>query len=588
MKKLVVGILAIIGVLSLLMILVVGVFGLLAATSKPGVPRGVILQVDFEQGVIEAIPEDPVAQMMLEKTTPVLDIVDALDKAAGDKRVKALVARIGGGGMGLAHVQEVRDAVIRFRESGKPAIAHAESFGEFGPGNGGYYLATAFDEIYLQPSGDVGLTGLLYESMFMAGTFEKLGIVPEMGQRYEYKNAMNAYTETKYTPAHREAMQVLADSQFAQIVGGIAEARGLTEDEVRALFDAGPYLGEEAVEAGLVDAVMYEHEVYAQLEETIGGRTNPLFLTKYLDRAGRPYKRGDTVALIHAYGTVVRGRSGYSPIDGTVVMGSESVVDALRVAIDSDRVKAIILRVDSPGGSYVASDTIWRETVRARELGKPVIVSMGNLAASGGYFVSMDADRIVAQPGTITGSIGVLGGKMLTTGFWDKLGLSWDDVSTSDNATMFTGTHPYTAHGRERFDAWLDRVYEDFTTKVSEGRDLPLERVREIAKGRIWTGADAFEIGLVDRLGGVHEAMEVAREELGLGPDDEIRIRRIPAKRSAFEMLFAEDRDHRETAIIAVLAQALKEVQPMVRLANQITAQERGELEVGPELMTPP
>jgi protease-4 len=588
MKKLVVGILAIIGILSLLMILVVGVFGLLAATSKPGVPRDVILQVDFEQGVIEAIPDDPVAQMMLENTTPVLDIVEALDKAAGDKRVKALVARIGGGGMGLAHVQEVRDAVIRFRESGKPAIAHAESFGEFGPGNGGYYLATAFDEIYLQPSGDVGLTGLLYESMFMAGTFEKLGIVPEMGQRYEYKNAMNSYTETKYTPAHREAMQVLADSQFAQIVDGIAEARGMTEDDVRALFDAGPYLGAEAVDAGLVDAVMYEHEVYAQLEETIGGRTKPLFLTKYLDRAGRPYTRGDTVALIHAYGTVVRGRSGYSPIDGTVVMGSESVVDALRVAIDSDRVKAIILRVDSPGGSYVASDTIWRETVRARELGKPVIVSMGNLAASGGYFVSMDADRIVAQPGTITGSIGVLGGKMLTTGFWDKLGLSWDDVSTSDNAAMFTGTHPYTAHGRERFDAWLDRVYEDFTTKVSEGRDLPLERVREIAKGRIWTGADAFELGLVDRLGGLHEAMEVAREELGLDPDDEIRIRRIPAKRTAFEMLFAEDRDHRETAIIAVLAQALKEVQPMVRLANQITAQQRGELEVGAELMTPP
>jgi protease-4 len=588
MKKLVVGILAIIGVLSLLMILGVGLIGLLAATSEPGVPRDVILQVDFEQGVIEAIPEDPVAQMMLEDTTPVLNIVDALDKAAGDKRVKALVARIGGGGMGLAHVQEVRDAVIRFRESGKPAIAHAETFGEFGPGNGGYYLATAFDEIYLQPSGDVGLTGLLYESMFMAGTFEKLGVEPVMGQRYEYKNAMNSYTETEYTPAHREAMQALADSQFAQIVDGIAEARGMTEDEVRALFDAGPYLGHEAVDAGLIDAVMYEHEVYAQLEETLGDRTNLLFLDKYLERAGRPHTSGDTVALIHAYGTVVRGRSGYSPIDGSVVMGSESVVDAMRVAIDSDRVKAIILRVDSPGGSYVASDTIWRETVRAREAGKPVIVSMGNLAASGGYFVSMDADRIVAQPGTITGSIGVLGGKMLTTGFWEKVGLSWDDVSTSENATMFTGTHPYTEHGRARFDAWLDRVYEDFTSKVSEGRELPLERVREIAKGRIWTGADALELGLVDRLGGVHEAMEVAREELGLDPDDDIRIRRIPAKRTAFEMLFADKRDHRDTAIIAVLTQALREVQPMVRIAHQIMATERGELEVGPELMATP
>jgi protease-4 len=588
MKKLVVGILAIIGVLSLLMFLVVGLIGLVAATSKPGVARNVILQVDFEQGVIEAIPDDPVAQVMLENTIPVLDIVDALDRAAEDKRVKALVARIGGGGVGLAHVQEIRDAVVRFRESGKPAIAHAETFGEFGPGNGGYYLATAFDEIYLQPSGDVGLTGLLYESMFLRGTFDKLGIVPVMGQRYEYKNAMNTYTETEYTPAHREAMQVLADSQFAQIVGGIAEARGMTDDEVRAVFDAGPYLGREAVDAGLVDAVMYEHEVYAQLEEAIGGRTNPLFLTKYLERAGRPHTRGDTVALIHAYGAVVRGRSGYSPIDGSVVMGSESVVDAMRVAIESERVQAIILRVDSPGGSYVASDTIWRETVRAQEAGKPVIVSMGNLAASGGYFVSMDADRIVAQPGTITGSIGVLGGKLLTTGFWDKLGLSWDDVSTSDNATMFTGTHPYTEHGRARFESWLDRVYEDFTSKVSEGRELPLERVREIAKGRVWTGADAFELGLVDRLGGIHEAMQVAREELGLDPDDEIRVRRIPGKRSTIEMLLGEERDHRDTAIIAVLTQALREIQPFVRIANQVVDSERGELEVGPELMTTP
>jgi protease-4 len=192
----------------------------------------------------------------------------------------------------------------------------------------------------------------------------------------------------------------------------------------------------------------------------------------------------------------------------------------------------------------------------------------------------------VAQPGTITASIGVLGGKLLTSGFWEKLGLSWDEVHTSRNATMWTGTHDYSPAQSARFQAWLDRVYDDFTTKVSEGRDLPLERVREIAKGRIWTGADAFELGLVDRLGGVHEAMDVAREVLGLDPDDEIRIRRIPAKRTAFEMLFAEDRDHRETAIIAVLTQALKEVQPMVRLANRITARERGELEVGPELMT--
>jgi len=585
MKKALIGLLALIGGLAILTLVAVAFLGLVIGLGQPGVPGDVVLQFDFEKGVVEALPDDPVAQVMLQGQTPVLDIVDALDRAATDRRVKAFVGRIGGGGIGLAHLQEIRDAVGRFRASGKRAIAFSETFGEFSAGNGGYYLATAFDEIWLQPSGDVAITGLMYESPFLRGTLEKLGVTPQMDQRYEYKNAMNLYTERAYTEPHRRAMQELMDSQFSQIVRGIAQGRKKTEDEVRALFDRGPFLGQEAIDAGLVDGLAYEDELYAKLRQEHGDDVDLLYLDKYLERAGSPHAKGTTIALVHAYGGVARGRGGYSPIDGSVTMGSDSVVEALRTAIDDDRVKAIVFRVDSPGGSYVASDTIWRETRRAKDAGKPLIVSMGNVAGSGGYFVAMHADKIVAQPGTITGSIGVLGGKMLTAGLWDKIGLSWDEVHTSRNAPMFSGTHPYDETSWERFQAFLDRVYADFTTKVADGRKLPIETVREVAKGRIWTGEDAKRLGLVDEVGGVDTALGLARAALSLDADEPIRVRVIPAKKSTFESLFAEKPDHRRAGVEALVrtAQAL---QPQVRLLGSILESRNAETLAMPE--TPP
>ncbi|HXV77156.1 MAG TPA: signal peptide peptidase SppA [Candidatus Polarisedimenticolaceae bacterium] len=588
LKKLLVGGLALIGGLTLLAFLAVGLIGFVMAVAEPGVKRHTILQVDFERGVVETVPQDAFAQLMLEDQLEVLDVVAALDRAAEDNRVEALVARIGGGGIGLAHLQEIRDAVLRFRESGKPAIAFSETFGEFGPGNGGYYLATAFDRIYLQPSGDIGLTGLHYESMFVKGVLDNLDVEAQMDQRYEFKNAMNMYTERDLTEAHRLAMAALTESQFEQMVEGIAEARGIDAPEVRRIFDEGPYLGAETVEVGLVDELRYEDEVYAELEQQLDGRTNRLFLDAYLERAGGPHRRGRTVALIHAYGAVSRGQGGYSPLDGSVTMGSNAVVDALRTAITSDRVEAIILRVDSPGGSYVGSDTIWRETVRAREAGKPVIVSMGNLAASGGYFVAVDADRIVAQPGTITGSIGVLGGKLVTTGLWNKLGVTFDGVGSSANSTMFSPVHPFTEHGYRRFESWLDRVYEDFTGKVARGRELPLEEVLEVAKGRVWTGSDALEIGLVDRLGGLHEAMQLAREELGLAADAPLRLRRIPADKTPLELLLGEKPDHRNAVAAAAVAGIVRDLQPVVRLAREAVSSRRAGIEMPPELAVRP
>ena len=358
-----------------------------------------------------------------------------------------------------------------------------------------------------------------------------------MGQRYEYKNAMNTFTEKKFTAAHKEASSKIVSSIFGQMVRGIAEGRKLGEDEVRAIIDKGPYLGKEALDARLVDGLAYRDEVYEKAKAKAGKDAKLLFLGQYLERAGRPHEKGKTVAVIYGLGGVSRGKDDYDPFSGSATMGSDTVAAAFRDAVADKEVKAILFRVDSPGGSYVASDTIWRETVRAKKAGKPVIVSMGNVAGSGGYFVAMDADKIVAQPGTITGSIGVLGGKMLTTGFWDKVGLSWDEVHSGANATMWTGMKDYSPAEWARFDASLDRIYADFTTKVAEGRKLPKEKVLEIAKGRIWTGEDAKGLGLVDELGGMSTALKLAKKAAGIPDAEDVKLQVFPKAKSPLEQI---------------------------------------------------
>jgi protease-4 len=560
-------------VLILVLVLVVAAGIVLWALTRGGkgnVPERTILEVNLDQQLIEYVPEDPLAGLLMEDKLRMLDMVAALEAAAGDERVVALVAKIGGGVTGFAHHQELRDAVLRFRESGKPAIAWSDTFGEFGSGNAGYYLATAFDEIYIQPSGDVGLTGLNAESPFIAGTFEKLGVTPRMDHRYEYKNAMNTLTETEFTPAHEEALGAVIESLFDQMVAGIGERRGKSPEEVRAIIDAGPYLGQEAVEAGLVDGLKYRDEVYDRVEEAAGEDAELLYLNRYAERADGPWDEGETIALVYGVGQVVRGKSEYDPLGGSATLGGDSVAAALRQAIDDDKVKAILFRVDSPGGSYVASDTVWRETVRAREAGKPVIVSMSNVAGSGGYFVAMSADKIVAEPGTITGSIGVLGGKLLTRELWSKLGITFDSIQTSDNAEMWSSLEDYDEAGWARVQAMLDRIYEDFTSKVAEGRELPLERVQEIAKGRIWSGADARELGLVDELGGFSVALGLAREAAGLEPDADVRLKLYPPSKSPFEMLFGKGPDNSEgRAARAAAARVLETLRPVTGVLRQ-------------------
>lgn len=479
-----------------------------------------ILELDLTEGLMEGPPADPVSAVLGMRRPRLQDVLDGLRRARGDDRVKALVAKIGGRPLGFGVVQELRAAITAFRRSGKRTVAWAETFGEFGPGTVPYYLASAFEHIALQPSGDVVLTGVAIEEKFLRGTLDKLGVSWEVGQRHEYKSAVNTFTQTGFTEPHREADERLVASLSEQIVAGVAEGRGKSADDVRALIDKAPLLASEALEAGLVDRLAYRDEVYDEVRAAVDGEPGLQYVARY-NRAHAlasriPKPREQVVALVRVTGGIRLGRGGRGPAGA----GSDSVAGALRAALKDDRVSAIVLRVNSPGGSYVASDVIWREVVRAR---KPVVVSMGDVAASGGYFVAMGADTIVAQPGTLTGSIGVFGGKPVVGELMTRLGVSWDTVREGARAGMFSTSNPYTEDEWSRVNSWLDRIYDDFTAKAAQGRSLSRERVHELARGRVWTGADALENGLVDRLGGLETAAALARKKAGLAADAPLR-----------------------------------------------------------------
>jgi protease IV len=483
-----------------------------------------ILELDLTDGILEGQPADPLSVVLGMRRPNLRDVLDGLRRARTDRRVRALVVKVGGHRVGLATAQELRDAIRGFREAGKPTVAWSESFGEISHGTVPYFLATACERIYMQPSGSLVLTGVALQEPFLHDALDRLGVTPRFAKRHEYKTAVNTFSERAYTPEHREASERIVTSVAEQVVKGVAEARGLPEARVRELIDEAPLLGAEALEAGLVDGLAYRDEVYAKIR----GDARPRYVSRYnrahtlVERIPRP--RQEIVALIQGQGPIKLGRSGRAPIPGQpAAMGSDTVGAALRAAARDERVKAIVLRIDSPGGSYVASDTIWREVGLAREAGKPVIVSMGNVAASGGYYISAPADAIVAQPGTLTGSIGVYHGKPVISGLLDRLGIGIDSVEVGAHARMSGMARDFTEDEWERINAFLDHVYDDFVGKVAAGRDLPRERVHELARGRVWTGADARERGLVDELGGLDLATDIARKRSGLPADAPIR-----------------------------------------------------------------
>lgn len=581
MKRFFIGALAFVGALSILFF--IGGVGLmiLAASSKPSVPQNLVLELDLEEPLPEYVVSDSLAGAFSKKKATLHDVVDALQRAGSDSRVKALLVRVGQRPGTMADVQELRDAVKAFRATGKKAIAYTDTFGESAGATGAYYLASAFDEIYIQPSGNVNLTGVAMETPFARDAFAKFGVQPHIGKRYEYKNAVNTYTEMEYTAPHREATEKFLGSLYGQVLKGIKEDRKFaSEDEVKALVDRAPFLGQEAVDAKLVDGLLYRDEVLDKVKKDTGD-AKLLFIGKYVERVVKPDVKtdGDSIALIYGVGGVSRGKSNSNPLSGEQTMGGDSVAAAFRKAIEDKHVKAIVFRVASPGGSYVASDTVRREVAHARAAGKPVIVSMGSYAASGGYFVSMEADKIVAQPGTLTGSIGVFGGKMVTADFWSKLGVNWDTIAFGKNATMYSSDMDFSPEQLAKNDAELDRIYADFTKRAAAGRHLPLEKLQGLAKGRVWTGEDALERGLVDALGGYPQALELAKEAAKLPKDAKLSVQVFPKEKPAAQVLAelfgdgngdnSED-DATRVSATSPLAPVMEQTQALYKLGVQM------------------
>ncbi|MCW2542092.1 MAG: signal peptide peptidase SppA, type [Frankiales bacterium] len=420
-------------------------------------------------------------------------------------------------------MQELRLGVRAFAASGKPTVAWAESFGEGSGDTAAYVLATGFDEIWLQPGGGLGVLGVGVQTTFVRGALDRLGIEPELEQRHEFKNAPDQVLRSDYTAAHRLALDALAESIFTEAVTAISAGRDLDPSRVRELADTGPRTAPEALVAGLVDKLGYRDEAYAALRARVDHDPELLFADRWHPpyRPTLPLRRKGKVALIEVRGGIGSGRTRRSPMGRQV--GSDSIGAALRAAAEDEHVRSVVLHVDSPGGSAVASETIWREVCRVRTAGKPVVVSMGEAAASGGYYIACPADVIVALPSTLTGSIGVFGGKVVIEQLLERAGVHTGMLPHGARSQMFSSRRRFTDDERERLAATIDAIYGDFVAKVAHGRGRPVAEIESIARGRVWTGRDAVGIGLVDELGGLRDAVRIARVRGGLPADAPVR-----------------------------------------------------------------
>lgn len=511
-------------------LLLVGVVGLIVAgVLAQRVPAKTVLELKLSGPVAEEDWPNLNARFWEGEVTVFLDLLEALERARKDERIAGVSLEVQDVGMHFGKMQELRAKLAEFTASGKFCTAYLEE-GD----NRSYYLASACPEIYLTPTSMVSLTGLMGHATFLRGTLDKLRIYPDLYHTGEYKTAPNRYTEKRFTPADREVVTDLLTGWQGQMVEGITRGRKLEAAVVEQLLRDGPYLAQEALEKKLVDKLLYYDEYRDLLKEKAGAeKLNTVSAESYLERTSSP--RGSKIAIVYATGEILSGKSGYAPSVGRY-LGSDTVAGALRAARQDDAVKAIVFRVDSPGGSPIASEIIRREVVLAREK-KPVVVSMSDVAASGGYWISMSANKIVADPGTVTGSIGVYFGKMNIKGFYELLGLSKDYVALTPNATIFYPFENFTPAQREVILKFMHDIYGNFLQGVSQGRGLPVEQVDRIAQGRVWLGAQAKELGLVDELGGLERAVAIAKQLAKIPAEESVEYEIYPRPKSPWQQL---------------------------------------------------
>jgi protease-4 len=524
----------------------------------------------------ETTPDDVVGQLLANEPTTVRGFVQSLQLAKRDPRItsvllmpQALDSPFWG------KVQELRDAVIDFRKSGKTVVAYLE----YG-GDREYYLASAADRVYLLPTSALDLTGVASYEVFLRGTFDKLGAYPDFLQIGAYKTAVNQLTQKSFTAAHREMTESLNGDAYEQLVRGIASARKKTEGEVRQLLDQGPFLPDEALRNGLIDGLAYEDQLddrVPQLRQ--GGEMRRVEGADYQRVTPRSLgiRPASRIAVVYASGVIASGKSGYDPGNG-VVVGSDTFADQLRRVRADDSIKAIVLRVDSPGGSSVASDVMWRELMITRDQkpSRPLITSMSDLAASGGYYISVPGQVIVAEPGTLTGSIGIFAGKVVLDGTLDKVGVTTETVKSGKNADIYSPFSRFSSDQRTKVGDYMQGFYKTFVTKVAEGRHSTPERIDAIAQGRVWTGAQAKDKGLVDVLGGLDTAVAIAKQRAHIPADEEVELVEYTPRRSLYEALTELGRSSSALDAWGVLVSAAQR-QAVSALMAPVTAFRRGE-----------
>jgi protease IV len=499
-----------------------------------------------------------------------LALYSGLRKAELDARIERVVVRVRGLGIGWGKAQEMRGALLRLNAAGKETVAVIETEGF---GAGGYYVASAAKRVVATPAARSPLLGLAAEQLFFAGLFEKLGVMVEYERVGDYKSAIEPFTAEKMSDASREMTNALLDSTEASFLADVAVSRELPEARVRELIDEAPGSADELLAAKLIDEIAYYEEVVK--DETLVKEED--YAAVELDSLG--VEPAATFALIHGVGMVVTGQGGVSPT-GSRVMAADSFVDAVHEAVEDESVRALLVRIDSPGGSPLASDLMWRALRDARAAGKPVIVSMSDVAASGGYYVACAADKIVSQPTTLTGSIGVFVLRPSLGGLLEKLGITVETTQRGARADLLFASEPLSAGARELLKRDVEGVYEQFVARVAEGRGMEPDAVKKIGGGRVWTGAQALEIGLVDELGGLYEAGLAAKAALGIAADAPVALKPFPAQKTLAEQVTQLLRGAQAQSASPLEHALPRELQMLHTLATQ--------LPVGAPLLLPP
>lgn len=579
-RKVVLAITGIVLGVVLIGFVVVAIFVAAIRGDQPSVRDNSVLALKVSGPLPDYVPDNPLNRLFATPPQSLSSLLTQFRKAKTDKRIKAIILDVDASETGWAKAEELRSAIEDFRTSGKPVYAYMEmGF------NRDYYVATACDKIYMPPPGELFITGLAADVMFFRGSLDKLGIYPDVYQIGKYKNAGDTFTQKQMTKEHREVVNALLDDFYGRQTEAIARARGKSADDVRKLIDNAPYNSIQARDAGLIDGAMYRDELEKEVKKALGyGENDELRVVKASDyrkitQESLGLNKGEKIAIVYAAGDIMSGGSQFGT-GGQEVIGSESLVRILNEVRDDKSIKAVVLRIDSPGGEGLASDIIWRgiESLKAK---KPVVVSMSDVAASGGYYIACNANKIVAQPSTITGSIGVVGGKPVIKGFYDWIGISNEYVLRGTNAGMFRESEKFSDSERAKFQEFLKSTYDDFTSKVAKGRGKDQAYIDSIGQGRVWTGRQGKENGLVDEYGGLDKAIELAKQLANIPADKGVQrvIRPIPP--TLFEQLFndpgeadarATTETQQQAALLAAMPEDVRRTFRYVRMMDRMKA----------------